>query len=78
MDLIRKTKITTSSIMMKDGGSRPVEIQEPSCLVESMVEIMQVSPVSLGKDKEIRQHVFSIAYWKKKTKNVLGSWLAQR
>lgn len=78
MDLIRSTKITTSSIMMKNGGWRPGEIQEPSCLVESMAEIMPVSQISSGKDKEIRQHAFSVAYWKRKTKNVLGFQLAQR
>lgn len=71
MDLITRTKITTSSIMRKNGGWRPGEIKEPSCLVESMVEIIPVSQISLGKDKEIRQRAFSGAYCKRKTKSVL-------
>lgn len=48
-NLIRSTKVTTSSIMMKNGGWMPGQILEPSCLVENMVEIMPVSQVSLGK-----------------------------
>lgn len=36
--------------MMKNGRWRPGEIQEASCLMESMVEIMPVSQISLGKD----------------------------
>lgn len=58
--------------MMKYGGWSPGEVQELSYLVESTVEIMPVSQISLGKDKVNKQHAFSIAYWKGKTKNVLG------
>lgn len=59
--------------MMKHGGwRRPGETQEASCLIESVVEIMPVSQISLGKDEEIGKHAFSVAYWKRKTKNVFG------
>lgn len=45
--------------MMKNGGWRRSAIQEPWCLVESVIEIMPVSQISLGKDKEI-SNVFSV------------------
>lgn len=71
MDLIRRTKITTAILMMKNGGRRPGKIQEPSCLAERMVEIVPV--FSLGKDKEIRQCGFSDACWKRRTKMRLAA-----
>jgi len=38
---------------MKNGGWRPGKTQEPSCLVESRVEITPVSQISLYKDKKL-------------------------
>lgn len=76
MDIFGRTK-PTFSITMKYGGWSPGEVQEPSYLVESMVEIMPVYQISLGRDKVSKQHAISIAYWKGKTKNALGCQLTQ-
>lgn len=58
--------------MMKNWERRPGKTQEPSRLVERMVEIMPVSQISLGKDKKIRQCGFSDACWKRRKKS---AWL---